>query len=77
MDYTVNLTKQLFCIIHKNIEKFDFTLEDLQDVLVSNSPFHDGPAIHPKHGKPYTIIPDNVTLFINQIKVKDTWQFIK
>ncbi len=54
-----------------------FECDQIKDILFTNSPHELSPAINCNENDLFTVIPDNSTVFISQIKVDGIWIFYK
>ncbi len=76
-----NLRWDLFKVQILNELKTDkdncsFDIDKIQDLAFTNSPIEKSAAISEKHDL-FAVIPDNVILFISQIKIDNVWIYYK
>jgi hypothetical protein len=64
-------------IIKNKIYEIPFEYEDIQDITITFENGEYTKAIDESKDDVYTMIPDNVVIFLSQIKVNDIWYFIK
>jgi hypothetical protein len=66
----------LYAIIkrHKNI--FPYSPESIQNIAITNNPHKGSPSVNDCMDDVFTIIPDNVVVFVNQIKINNNWIYL-
>lgn len=63
-------------ILEANRDKLPFPLESIKDIALSNTPYTRGFAIDDKVHDLFTVVPDDVTMFLLYMFVDTKWLFL-
>jgi hypothetical protein len=63
-------------MIKRNKREFPYSPECIQNIAVTNNPFDECPSLDETMDDVFTIIPDNVVVFVNQMKINDKWIYL-
>jgi hypothetical protein len=71
------LKGNVFTVLNENKDRIEFNVDDIEDILFTNTPYELSPAIDTTKHDAFTILADNAIVFLSQMKIDGVWIFYK